>query len=293
MVGLGASTKGSVQALDYILDDKGKAIELDRNLLSGTNGAELLNEFRFVQQFNRNCTNNTFSFVLSPAPDRQYSLSELRTYANKFLQEMKLHANQWIATVHRSTKTNHIHIQCNRIDRQGKALNDFRIGKRTQRAAQKVAEKYGLTTSKSIREKKNATNKVLRKKYKEIYLRETQSAKSFSQFQTDMKKYGIEVVEMKNKQGETQGLRFMTPEEKTQFENREYSKGNKKGEIPGIKASDIGHALSFKEMKRRGISFYGIRLTRTQIENIRNVVYTLPKEQESNKKIQQIKFFRL
>lgn len=287
MVGLGASTKGSVQALDYILDDKGKAIELDRNLVSGTNGTELLNEFRFVQQFNRNCTNNTFSFVLSPAPDRQYSLDELRTYANEFLQEMKLHDNQWIATVHRSTKTNHIHIQCNRIDKRGKALNDFRIGKKTQRAAQKVAEKHGLTTSKSIREKKNADNKLKRDEYRQIYLRETQTAKSFYQFQTDIKKYGIEVVKMKNKQGETQGLRFMTPEEKTQFEDREYSKGHKKGEIPGIKASDIGKELSFKQMKMRGVSFDQVKLTKTQEKNIFNTPYNSINEADPRRKRKQ------
>lgn len=289
MVGLGASTKGSTQALDYILNDNGKAIELDRNLLSGTDGVELLSEFRFVQQFNRNCANNTFSFVLSPAPDREYSLNELRTYANEFLKEMKLHDNQWIATTHRSTKTNHIHIQCNRIDKRGKALNDFRIGKRTQRAAQRVAEKHGLTTSKSVREKKIAANKERRREYKNIFLQETQSAKSFSQFQTDMKKYGIEVVEMKNKQGETQGLRFMTTEEKYQFNKREYSKGNKKGEIPGIKASDIGKELSFKQMKMRGVSFDEIKLTKTQTKNILNTPYNSLNEREPKSKRKQMK----
>ena len=42
MVGKGASTKGSARGFDYILDDKGKAIELDKHLLGGQNGLALL-----------------------------------------------------------------------------------------------------------------------------------------------------------------------------------------------------------------------------------------------------------
>ena len=46
MVSKATATKGSSQAFDYLLDDKGHAQELDRNLLTGENGQELLAEFR-------------------------------------------------------------------------------------------------------------------------------------------------------------------------------------------------------------------------------------------------------
>ena len=272
MVGKGASTKGSAQALDYILDDLGKAVELDRNLLGGINGTELITEFRFTQQLNRNCINNTFSFVLSPCPDRDYTLQELKQYANEFIEEMKLSEHQWIATMHQSTKTKHIHIIASRIHPfSGKALNDYRIGKRTQNIAEKIARKHGLTTPKSIAEKKLEENKALRAYYKKLFLYETQTIKSILQLQKDLEKYGVFLVSMKNRKGETQGFRFMTLDEKEQFESRAYKSGRKKGEIPGIKASDIGKELSLKNMKKRGVSFDKIRLTQTQQEQLKQV----------------------
>lgn len=269
MVGKGASTKGSVKAFDYILDDLGKAIELDRHLLGGKNGLELLKEFRYAQQFNRNCENNTFSFVLSPAPDREYKIPELRNFARDFIDEMKLKEHQWIATVHNSTKTKHIHILANRIHPiTGKPLNDYRIGKRTQNLAEKVAKNYGLTTARSIAEKKNENTKELRKYYKKLFLFETQSIKNIRQLQKDLANHGVHLVAMKNKQGETQGFRFMTTEEKHKFDNRTYKSGRKKGEIPGIKASDVGKELSLINMKKRGVSFNGLKLTQTQQNNL-------------------------
>ena len=269
MVGKGASTKGSVKAFDYILDDLGKAVELDRHLVGGKNGVELLKEFRFAQQFNHYCENNTFSFVLSPAPDREHSIKELREYAREFIEEIKLKEHQWIATVHNSTKTRHIHILANRIHPiTGKALNDFRIGKRTQNIAEKIAKKNGLTTAKSIAERKKETNKELRKYYKKLFLYETQSMKTIAQLQKDLEGHGVHLIAMKNKQGEIQGFRFMSSTEKYEFENRKYKSGHKKGAIPGIKASDVGKELSLMNMKKRGISFQGFMLTKTQQKNI-------------------------
>lgn len=272
MVGKGASTKGSAKAFDYILDDLGKAIELDRHLVGGINGVDLLKEFRFVQQFNQNCLNNTFSFVLSPAPDRSYSISELRKYAQEFIDEMKLKEHQWVATVHNSTKTKHIHIIANRIHPiNGTALNDYRIGKRTQNLAEKIATKHGLTTAKSIAKKRLESKKLIRKHYKQLYLSLTKEKKSITQLQKDFEQNGVYLVPMKNKKGETQGFRFMTPKQKQKFDNRTYKSGKKKGEIPGIKASDIGKELSLKNMKKRGVSFKGFKLTQTQQKQIDKV----------------------
>lgn len=51
MVSKGSATKGSAQAIDYIMNDKekGQALELDRNLISGNNGNEIIAEFREIQ----------------------------------------------------------------------------------------------------------------------------------------------------------------------------------------------------------------------------------------------------
>lgn len=185
---------------------------------------------------------------------------------------MKLKEHQWIATVHNSTKTKHIHILANRIHPiTGKALNDYRIGKRTQNLAEKIAKNYGLTTAKSIAEKKIENTKELRKYYKKLFLFETQTIKSIVELQKDLANHGVNLVAMKNILGETQGFRFMTLSEKKKFDNRTYKSGRKKGEIPGIKASDVGKELSLMNMKKRGVSFNGLKLTQTQQKNLDKV----------------------
>ena len=66
MVGLAKATKGSTQAIDYIMNDKGEAVELTRNYVMGENGQEVLAEVREVQRLNTRCENNTYTLVLSP-----------------------------------------------------------------------------------------------------------------------------------------------------------------------------------------------------------------------------------
>ena len=66
MVSKANATKGSSQAIDYIMNDKGQAEELDRNLISGENGKEVLAEMREIQSLDSRCENNTYSIVLSP-----------------------------------------------------------------------------------------------------------------------------------------------------------------------------------------------------------------------------------
>ena len=52
MVSKAKATKGSVRAINYLLADKGHAIELDRNGIAGMNGYEILSEFREIQALN-------------------------------------------------------------------------------------------------------------------------------------------------------------------------------------------------------------------------------------------------
>lgn len=151
MVSKGSATKGSPQAIDYIMNDKekGQAIELDRNLISGNNGNEIISEFREIQQFNRNCINNTYSIVLSPSEEKKHwSNEELKEFGKKHLKNLGLENNQYLMTAHRSTEHPHIHIICNRINLEGNAHNDQFISKKCQESAEKIAKEYGLVTAK-------------------------------------------------------------------------------------------------------------------------------------------------
>ena len=209
MISKAASTKGSPQAIDYILNDKGQAIELDRNGVVGENGKEILSEFRMVQAENKVCEKNTISIVLSPDSEQgKYSEEQLRSFLHKHLDNLGLRDNQWIASVHNSTENQHIHIIANRINTQGKALDDSFISKKAQSSAESIAKQYGLTTAKEISLSSNTNTKELRKQINQSILECKSKSRSFEEFSMLMKDKGYEVKPTYNKSGAMFGMRI-------------------------------------------------------------------------------------
>jgi len=81
MVSKAKSIRGSSQAIDYILNDKGQAVELERNGLVGINGKEILSELRMVQDGNKACHNNTMTIILSPdSKQGDYTQEQLKEF---------------------------------------------------------------------------------------------------------------------------------------------------------------------------------------------------------------------
>ena len=79
-----------------------------------------------------------------------------------FLKNLGLDQNQYIAYVHQNTKATHVHIIANRINHQGKALNDSYIGFKAQNSAEKIALENGLKTAKEIRHELHFEKEVLK-----------------------------------------------------------------------------------------------------------------------------------
>lgn len=235
MVSKATATQGSVQALDYLLDDKGKAVELDRLGISGENGMEILAEFRQVQSLNTRCINNTYSIVLSPSNEREFSLDELRAIGREHLQNLGLTNRQYLMTAHLSTDQPHIHMQVNRIDFFGKAHNDHIIGLKSQESAEKIAKRLGLTTAKEFAKIKTAKTEKLRQYLSEIHKKAFLEVKTFSDYCKFIEKYDIEVQPTIRKNGELQGYNFLD---------------KKSGEV--IKASKVSGA-GLKRLIEKGI----------------------------------------
>jgi len=154
MISKAKAIKGSAASIDYIMKEEKNCFELCRNDVIGENGNEILAEFREVQSMNDNCKNNTFSIVLSPNNDQVHNTQELRKFTEKHLENLGLKNNQYIAYVHQNTKATHVHIIANRVDYQGKALDDSYIGFKAQNSAENIAKENGLTTAKEIRQEK-------------------------------------------------------------------------------------------------------------------------------------------
>lgn len=248
MVSKATATKGSSQAFDYLLDDKGHAQELDRNLLTGENGQELLAEFREVQAQNTNCTNNTYSIVLSPSNERSFTNDELRELGREHLKNLgfDLENTQYLMTVHRSTDQPHVHILANRIDMQGNAHKDNFIGKRAQRSAEQIAERLGLTTARDIQKNKELSFepniKAIRKEIQQAFNQAKQEP-DFASFCSKMKSQGVEVREIHNSGGKLQGLRYVHSKTGTD-----------------LKASEVGKEFGAKTLVQKGMPFKDVPL---------------------------------
>lgn len=262
MVSKATATKGSVQALDYLLDDKGKAIELDRFGIAGENGTEILSEFREVQSLNTRCINNTYSIVLSPSNEREFSLDELRAIGREHLQNLGLTDRQYLMTVHLSTDQPHIHLQVNRIDFFGNAHNDHIIGLKSQQSAEKIAKRLGLTTARQIAKEKMDRTETLRNKLFMLNAKAISQAQTFTQYCELMNTYGIEIKPSVCSNGELQGYNLYD---------------RKSGET--LKASKIKGA-GLKRLIEKGIE---INHKTTQIYNVFNQEYKSKKKTEKSK----------
>lgn len=248
MVSKATATRGSSQAFDYLLDDKGHAQELDRNLLTGENGQELLAEFREVQAQNTNCINNTYSIVLSPSNERSFTNDELKELGREHLKNLgfDLENTQYLMTVHRSTDQPHVHILANRINMQGNAHKDNFIGKRAQRSAEQIAERLGLTTARDIQKNKELSLepniKAIRKEIQQAFNQAKQEP-DFASFCSKMKSQGIEVREIHNSGGKLQGLRYV------------HSKSG-----ADLKASEVGKEFGAKTLVQKGMPFKEVKI---------------------------------
>jgi hypothetical protein len=225
MVSKANATKGSSQAIDYIMNDKGHAEELDRHMISGENGKEILAEMREVQNLNSRCQNNTYSIVLSPdASQTKFSNEELKELTQDHLKNLGLENHQYIAYVHNSTDNQHVHIIANRIDFEGKAHSDKMISLKAQESAQKLAQERGLFTAKEIQQMKQEPTKELRAQIRKDYNLCASQSKSFEQFESKMHDKGYNVNLTTNKQGEIQGFRIEDRQSGMDFKASEIGK---------------------------------------------------------------------
>ncbi|QED36712.1 mobilization protein [Antarcticibacterium arcticum] len=212
MIGKGKAISHTRASMMYGWNQEKNAEVVFSQNLAGENPSEITSEFRFIQQMNQNCQKNTLSFVLSPTIEdgRNLNQKSLKEICERFMKEMKLGERQAIAFVHKDKDHKHIHLYVNRIDFNGKAYNDSFIGKRSQQAAEKVAEQMQLTTVKQLQVEKEFNLRDIRSEIKrrhDITMKQFQP-KTFKEYIEVMKISKIEVIPCINKANKLQGFRF-------------------------------------------------------------------------------------
>jgi hypothetical protein len=212
MIGKGKSIAHTKVSIRYGWNQEKNAEVVYRLHLAGENPAEINAEFRFVQDMNHNCQKNTLSFVLSPTIEDGKSLKpkDLKEICERFSKEMKLGERQAIAFVHRDKDHTHVHLYVNRIDFKGVAFNDSFIGKKSQQAAEKVAEQMKLTTVKLVQMEKDFNLRDVRSEIKrrhDLTMKQFHP-KTFKDYIEAMRVNKVVVVPSINKADRLQGFRF-------------------------------------------------------------------------------------
>jgi hypothetical protein len=212
MIGKGKSISHTRASMSYGWNQEKDAEIVLKEFLHGDSPLEITKEFKMLQDQNYHCTKNTLSFVISPTIEdgKQLEPKQLKEITERFIHEMNLGERQAIAFVHQDKEHKHIHLYVNRIDFRGVAYNDSFIGKRSQQAAEKVAEQMGLTTVKQVQFEKQFNLREIRTEIKrrhDLTMKQFQP-KSFDDYIKAMQVNGVKVIPTINNQNKLQGFRF-------------------------------------------------------------------------------------
>ncbi|MCK0190807.1 relaxase/mobilization nuclease domain-containing protein [Arenibacter sp. F20364] len=212
MIGIGKSISHTGNSMSYGWNKEKQAEVVYSNHVAGQTPNQITKEFNIIQSQNYQCKKNTLSFVISPTIEdgKQLKAKELNEMTAKFLKEMKLQEHQAIAFVHRNQPHTHVHVYVNRIDFNGTAYNDSFIGKRSQLAAERVAEKMGLTTVREVQLERLEQLLNIRQEIKNVHekVMNEQRPKDLDNYIKLMKEKNVVVIPSINKSNQLQGFRF-------------------------------------------------------------------------------------
>jgi hypothetical protein len=212
MIGKGKSIAHTGVSIRYGWNQDKDAKIIFKQQLIGETPSEITKEFQTIQELNYRCKHNTLSFIISPTikDGEKLKAKDLEKITQKFMAQMKLEERQAVAFVHQDKKHKHIHLYVNRIDFNGKAYKDSFIGKRSQFAAEKVAEEMKLTTVKQVQFEKEFELKDMRTEIKRRHDLSIQQFKprSFDEYIKAMETNGVKVIPSINKSNQLQGFRF-------------------------------------------------------------------------------------
>lgn len=244
MIGKGKAISHTKASIQYGANQDKNAEVVFKQNLAGETPKEITDEFKTVQSMNDNCERNTFSFVISPTVEDGQKLNsqDLNKITNEFIKDLKLENHQAIAFVHNDKNHKHIHLYVNRIDFDGKAYNDSFIGKRSQKSAERVAEKMQLQTVKQVKEQKLEKVKDIRKFIKNKHELSFKSfhPEKYQNYIKEMGNFDIKVNPVINKKSnKLQGFRY-------QFKNT------------NLKGSDVHRSMSINKLN---INYYKIAKT--------------------------------
>ncbi|GAB6393544.1 MAG: relaxase/mobilization nuclease domain-containing protein [Treponematales bacterium] len=228
------------QAINYVLREGKLGAMLASNLIESLTPDEILKEFEMMQRYNTRSKNKFLRFEIGIAPQDEAKLkrADLQIICRQFAKSMGLTDNQWFACTHKDTDNLHIHLIANRINIDGAVYQTDFVSNRAAKAAEELSRKMGLTIANEVRKQKQHEKQQMSPEryeikkrlqdiaYKEFRNPNNKTAKSFIEA---LKRQGVMVEPVRNKQNKIYGIRF-------QFEGQTF------------KASEIGKEFGLRSL---------------------------------------------
>jgi hypothetical protein len=207
------------EAINYALKEGKLGKFLASNLLSSDNPNEILKEFEMMQHYNERCKNKFLRFEIGIAPQDEAKLktNDLRIICKEFAKAMGLSDNQWFACTHKDTDNLHIHLIANRINMDGDVYQTDFVSNRAAKAAEELSSKMGLTIANEVRGQKQHDKQQMsperfdiKKRLQDIAYNELRNTanKTPKNFINALRKQGVMVEPVRNKQNKIYGIRF-------------------------------------------------------------------------------------
>jgi Relaxase/Mobilisation nuclease domain. len=157
--------KGSIRGISYILDDKGHAVELIRNMMySETPPEAIYREMLETAHRNRQAQKCFISAFFSPKATntQNWILADWVLFAETIAHKLKIDKCEYICTLHQSTKTKHVHFYACRIDENGvNRFQNHNIIQKMRTTGEQLDKEYGWESAQNISKTKIAHVKAI------------------------------------------------------------------------------------------------------------------------------------
>ena len=205
-------------AIEYAMRESKHAEVLTTNLVQNTSPDKIHQEFIDESKYNGRCKNKFIRIEIGIAPKDEANLSkeQLSEICDQFSKRFGFENHQWIACSHRDTDNLHMHMIVNRIGIDQKVFDTSFISKKAGLIAEKISRDMGLTIANEVEAKQKMYTQVVSFQRKMVRAKiEKIAHKVLSQEPTTLEQYSnlmniavVSVTDMKNKKGDTYGLRF-------------------------------------------------------------------------------------
>ncbi len=234
-------------AVNYIMDDKKRAVLIDFEGVRVKNKDSIISSFNLQNSLNPETPNSVYHISLNFSTKDKSVLNgeKMAQIAREYMKEMGFVNTQYIIVRHFDREHPHIHLCINRIDNEGKAISDRYDRNRSVKACKLLTEKHSLHFANGKDDVKRDRLKGAAKVKYEIYdalVDIVPRVKNWSELEKQLAEQGISLTfKYRGKTSDIQGVvfskdnyhftgskvdrKFSYSKINQQFEQEEYSRG--------------------------------------------------------------------